>query len=78
MTIHAGRRTPSSHIIAANNPAVVPGSSHFGDMIMADYHAPTVIQQTIPKGDITPLEPLHVTDSRWMLSVPLVMSLEKV
>ena len=32
---------------------------------MADYHTPTVIQQTIPKGDITPLERLllgHIFD----------------
>ena len=65
MIIHAGRRTPSSHIIAAKNPAIVPGFSHFGDIIMADYHTPTVIQQTIPKGDITPLERLllgHIFD----------------
>ena len=33
---------------------------------MADYHAPTVIQQTIPKGDVTPLERLllgHIFDA---------------
>jgi hypothetical protein len=36
----------------------VLGFSHFGDIIMADYHTPTVVQQTIPSGDMTPLERL--------------------
>jgi hypothetical protein len=59
-----GRRPP--HIIAAKNPAVAPGFSQFGDLIMADYHSPTVVQQTIPIGDMTPLERLllsHIFDA---------------
>ena len=37
------------------------GLSFYGDIIMADYHSPTVVQPTIPNADITPLERLLLT-----------------
>jgi hypothetical protein len=43
------------------SPAIAPGSSHSGDVIMADYHSPTVVQPTIPIADMTPLERLLLT-----------------
>src|SRR5450432_616648 len=50
----------------SGEPSRAPGFSHFGDLVMADYHAPTVVQQTIPSGDMTPLERLllsHIFDA---------------
>jgi hypothetical protein len=43
------------------SPANAPGSWHFGDLIMTDYHSPTVVQPTIPNADMTPLERLLLT-----------------
>src|SRR5712692_3653312 len=43
------------------DPGHRAGLSHFGDLTMADYHSPTVVQPTIPNADITPLERLLLT-----------------
>ena len=61
MTAHlrggCGRPAP----FHSSSLAIAPGSSHFGDLFMADYHSPTVVQPTIPNADMTPLERLLLT-----------------
>jgi hypothetical protein len=47
-----------SHPAIAKSPAAVPGFRFSKEAPMADYYTPTVIQQTIPEADMTPLERL--------------------
>jgi hypothetical protein len=63
------RRRERSFRLTANhptqpieNPGAPPGFLHLWSTKMADYFSPTVIQQKIPNGDMTPLELLLLSN----------------
>src|ERR1700734_2112533 len=58
----AGRLMPSRCRFPSSTEARPrAGFSHLWRCDMADYYSPTVIQQTIPEADMTPLERLILT-----------------
>jgi hypothetical protein len=58
-TLGADTARPAS--FRSLSPAIAPGSSLSGDLIMTDYHSSIVVQPTIPIADMTPLERLLLT-----------------